>query len=52
MDNCSAAKADTLLQGMDRCNQSSEINRLPFKKSTAKDRSSKKVTCLNKQGSI
>ena len=29
------AKADTLLQGMDGCNKSGEINRIPLKNSNA-----------------
>ena len=43
----SVTKTDTLLQEMDGCNQSGDINRLPLKNLNAKDRSSKKLAARN-----
>ena len=42
-------KKDTLLQGLDVCNQSGEINRLPLKEANPLERSSKKVAALDKE---
>ena len=41
-------KTDTLLQGIDGCNWSGEINRLFFKKLNAEDGSYKKVAVFDK----
>ena len=42
-------KTDTLLQGLDVCNQSGEINRLPLKEANPLERSSKEVAALDKK---